>query len=49
MEFLGGSAVLLLLLRNLGTQHRQHNTIGIMTDLSKIPVIVRVTSPTRTV
>jgi hypothetical protein len=48
MEFLGGSAVLLP--RNLGTQHRQHNTIAIMTDLSKTPVVVvRVTSPTRTV
>jgi hypothetical protein len=34
----------------IGTQHRQHDTIAIIVDLSTIPaVVVRVTSPTRTV
>jgi hypothetical protein len=34
----------------LGTQHRQRDTSAIITDLSTIPaVVVRVTSPTRTV
>jgi hypothetical protein len=40
----------MLRLPMLGTHHRQRDTSAIITDLSTIPaVVVRVTSPTRTV